>query len=97
MSQSLLWSIYKELIAMREDLQERLNSQDLSPYVQQLAEEELRDLNKTVEKIESGGFGVCEETGQPLPIELLTFQPNVHSFSELNSLMKYLKKPVFPI
>lgn len=96
MENPLLHHIYFELLAMKEDLEERLMSQPLSPYVKQMAEEELIDLMATIKKIEDGEFGVCEETGNEIPPELLSFQPNVRSISEVNSLLKYFKKPVFP-
>lgn len=96
MENTLLYSLYEELLAMKEDLEERLYNQQLSPYVKQMAEEELLDIIATIKKIEDGDFGVCEETGSTIPLELLTFQPNVRSISEVNSILKYFKKPVFP-
>lgn len=96
MENTLLYSLYEELLAMKEDLEERLYNQPLSPYVKQMAEEELLDIIATIKKIEDGEFGVCEETGSTIPLELLTFQPNVRSISEVNSILKYFKKPVFP-
>lgn len=96
MENTLLNSLYQELLAMKEDLEERLLNQQLSPYVKQMAEEELHDIVATIKKIEDGEFGVCEETGTSIPLELLSFQPNVRSISEVNSILKYFKKPVFP-
>ena len=63
MENTLLNSLYHELLAMKEDLEERLLNQQLSPYVKQMAEEELHDIVATIKKIEDGEFGVCEETG----------------------------------
>ena len=97
MTQPVNWSFYHELVAMKEDLEERLKSQNLSPYVRQMAEAELADIITTIEKLEAGEFGVCEDTGSVIPIELLQFQPNVRSIKDLNSLLKFLRKPVFPI
>lgn len=92
-----LQDLYKEMVAMKTDLEEHLNNNDLSPHVKQLAEEELLDLIATIEKIESGGYGFCEETGYPIPGELLLFQPTVRSLSEVKTLMKFFRKPVFPL
>lgn len=95
MSQSL-HDLYNEIVAMKIDLEEHLNNHELSPQVKQMAEEELSDLIATIEKIETGHYGVCEETGHPIPVEFLTFQPTVRSLSEMKTLLEYLKKPVFP-
>ena len=89
--------LYNEIVAMKNDLEEHLKNNDLSPQVKQLAEEELADLNMTLEKIRNGYYGVCEETGQPIPVELLFFQPTARTFREFNKILKFFKKPVFPI
>lgn len=91
-----LHDLYDEIVAMKVDLEEHLNNYNLSPQVKQMAEEELLDLIATIEKIETGHYGVCEETGHPIPIELLMFQPTVRSLSEIKTVLKFLKKPVFP-
>ncbi|MCU9612179.1 hypothetical protein OEV98_01220 [Caldibacillus lycopersici] len=89
--------LYVEIVAMKKDLEEHLEKNQLSAHVKQLAKEELSDINNTLEKWNNGYYGICEETGNQLPVELLSFQPTVRSFREVNHLMKYLKKPVFPL
>ncbi len=93
----LFQNLYHEIVEMKNDLEERLQKNHLSPLVKKMAEEELSDLETALRKMESGSFGYCEETGNPIPAELLVFQPTVRSISEVKTLLKYFKKPVFPL
>lgn len=89
--------LYFDLIAMKEDLEHHLATKNLSSYVKQLTEEELLDINSTLGKLESGFYGICEETGELLPEDLLKFQPTVRSITEVKSILQFFKKPVIPI
>jgi len=89
--------LYRELLDMKRDLENRINHGSISEEVRRLAEEELTDVKITIEKWHRGCYGICEETGEMLPPELLAFQPLLRSINEARSMINYLKKPVYPI
>lgn len=45
-------------------------------------EEELTDVNHALKKMEEGTFGVCEETGKPIPLERLRAIPTARTVVE---------------
>lgn len=89
--------LYFELLSMRADLKKHLNHQLLSEDVKRLAEEELADIERSLEKWRRGSYGICEETGALIPSEVLMFQPLIRSIHEAKTVINYLKKPVHPI
>src|SRR5690606_36190147 len=72
-------NVYFELLSMRADLKEHLNHHPLSEDVKRLAEEELADIERSLEKWKKGNYGICEETGELIPSEVLMFQPLIRS------------------
>lgn len=89
--------LYEEIMAMKKDLEEHLKNKGLSEQVKQFSQAELIDLKDALTKLENGSFGLCEDTGIPIPEDLLIFQPTTRSINELKNIMKYLRKPVVPI
>lgn len=45
-------------------------------------DEELTDVNQALQKMEQGTYGVCEETGQPIPLERLRAIPTARTIVE---------------
>jgi YteA family regulatory protein len=45
-------------------------------------EEELRDVNQALQKMEEGTYGICEVTGEPIPIERLHAIPTARTTRE---------------
>jgi len=93
---TIFTDLYNEIVMLVEDLENFLKNRSLSTHVKQLAEKELDDLLLTLEKMEQGSYGICEETGKPIPFELLYFQPTIRSFHDVEVVNHYFRKPVYP-
>lgn len=50
--------------------------------LKQQIEEELRDVNHALKKMEEGTYGICEETGLPIPLERLKAIPTARTIRE---------------
>lgn len=57
-------------------------------------EEELQDVNLALEKIQKGTYGICEVTGQPIPIERLRAIPTARTIVEATPSVVYDYRPV---
>ncbi|HET7522151.1 MAG TPA: TraR/DksA C4-type zinc finger protein [Bacillales bacterium] len=51
--------------------------------LRQQVEEELRDVNLALKKMEDGTYGICEVTGQPIPLERLRAIPTARTVLEV--------------
>ncbi|HET7577844.1 MAG TPA: TraR/DksA C4-type zinc finger protein [Bacillales bacterium] len=57
-------------------------------------EDELRDVNHALEKMENGTYGICEVTGQPIPLERLQAIPTARTILESTPSMVSDYRPV---
>ena len=57
-------------------------------------EEELRDVEETMQKLENGNFGMCEMSGELLPFDLLEMIPTIRSKQDINSIQSYYRKSI---
>ena len=57
-------------------------------------EEELTDVEETMQKLESGNFGMCEMSGELLPFDLLEMIPTIRTKSDINSIQSYYRKSI---
>nr|WP_247739220.1 molecular chaperone DnaK [Bacillus sp. 165] len=46
--------------------------------------EDLKDVNRALLKMDMGVYGICEETGQSLPIQYLKIIPTARTVNELS-------------
>jgi hypothetical protein len=87
--------LYLELRKSRTELMMQLSNSKGSPLVKPLIEEELRDINSAIQKLENGTFGRCEISGELLPYELLQMVPTLKTVEDCGKLEQYLCKPLF--
>ncbi len=57
-------------------------------------EEELRDVEETMQKLENGNYGMCEMSGELLPVDLLEMIPTIRSKEDINSIQSYYRKSI---
>jgi RNA polymerase-binding transcription factor DksA len=57
-------------------------------------EDELRDVEETMQKLENGNFGMCEMSGELLPFDLLEMIPTIKSKEDINSIQSYYRKSI---
>nr|WP_284561015.1 hypothetical protein [Bacillus sp. T2.9-1] len=57
-------------------------------------EEELKDVEETMQKLENGNFGMCEMSGELLPVDLLEMIPTIRTKEDINSIQAYYRKSI---
>lgn len=78
--------IYSELRKTREELLLKLQSTNCSPLAKPFIEEELRDIETTLNKLEKGTFGTCEISGEIIPDHLLSIVPTLKSLDDCKTI-----------
>lgn len=86
--------VYNIMISMKNDLMKKLSNNNLSPSVKQWTEQELEDIEIALKKWEEGTFGLCEETGEPIPYDLLIAVPTARTIYDQELMLKYFRKPL---
>lgn len=87
--------LYLELRKSRKELMMQLSNSKGSPLVKPFIEEELRDINSAIEKLENGTYGRCEISGELLPYEILEMVPTLKTVDDCGKLERYLCKPLY--
>ncbi|HYK73490.1 MAG TPA: hypothetical protein VEV44_10310, partial [Pseudoneobacillus sp.] len=57
-------------------------------------EDELRDIEIALKKLECGDYGKCEISGELIPFDLLTSVPIAQSLDDFDKMKTYLRKPI---
>lgn len=57
------------------DMSQSLFTREMDNTVSRQLENRLRDIERALEKIEEGTYGICDETGEPIPKERLEAVP----------------------
>lgn len=72
------------LMEMSEELFEGFPNNEVrkKQAVLQHMQEDLKDVERALLKMKIGMYGICEDTGQPLPIEQLRIMPTVRTVHE---------------
>lgn len=86
--------IYSELRVIKMELQVRLEKESGSSFMKKVMEEELRDIERTLERIVSGYFGYCELTGETIPQDLLMMVPTITTMGDINIMDRFYCKPI---
>jgi RNA polymerase-binding transcription factor DksA len=86
--------LYSELRATKEELLERLESGRCSALIQPLIYDELADINRAIEKLETGEYGKCEISGELIPENLLSVIPTMVAMSDYDKLGAFCRKPM---
>lgn len=87
--------LYSELRITRKELMARLEVSDGNPLIRHWIEEELEDVDKSLIKIQSEDFGVCEVSGEHLPNELLRTVPTLRSKDDVAVINSFYSKPIY--
>lgn len=90
----LYGQIKSELELTRTELEEWLNrtsyyGREKTNQVDQHIQAELHDVKRTLLKMDLGLFGLCEETGNRIPNELLMVVPTVRTAREAEAMTQF--------
>lgn len=78
--------IYSELRKTKQELIDNLQADSCSPLVKPFIEEELKDIEAALRKVENGTFGTCEVSGEIIPNEFLSIVPTLKSMDDCKTL-----------
>lgn len=87
--------LYSELRQMRQELAGRLSQKNVNKLIRPLMEEELRDIDNALARLRNNDFGVCENSGELLPEELLKAVPTIRSKKDVDVINSYFCKPIY--
>lgn len=87
--------LIEELRNTRQELLERLMQSNLHPFMNEMILAELYDVEKAIEKFETGQFGTCEISGEFLPQDLLSLIPTLKSMDDCHSLRRFYRKALY--
>jgi RNA polymerase-binding transcription factor DksA len=87
--------LYEELRDIEREMNGRLENDLVHFKIKKYVEDELKDIQSTLQKMENGEFGKCEMSGELIPFDLLYAVPTVKTFNDFNEMKSYFKKPHF--
>jgi RNA polymerase-binding transcription factor DksA len=83
--------IYSELRKTKEEIINRLQSNNCSPLIKPLIESELKDIEEALYKFEKGTFGKCEISGELIPKDLLMMVPTLKTMDDCKTVSYFLR------
>jgi hypothetical protein len=78
--------IYSELRKTKQELMEKLQVGNSSNLIKPYIEDELKDIETALHKLENGTYGTCEISGELIPEDLLTIVPTLKSIDDCRTL-----------
>ncbi|MFO1445828.1 hypothetical protein KDN24_22040 [Bacillus sp. Bva_UNVM-123] len=87
--------LYSELRTTKMELQKSLEDESCSPLIKPIIKAELHDIESTLQKLEKGNFGICELSGELMPMDLLMNVPTLKSLKDCNELDRYYRKGIY--
>ncbi|WP_052353685.1 hypothetical protein [Neobacillus jeddahensis] len=85
-----------ELRTTRDEIESALQYKQKNDWLTVILEEELNDINEALQKAEDGNFGLCEVSGEFIPIDLLATIPTLKSLKDTDDIEIFYKKPISP-
>lgn len=87
--------IYEELRRTKEELLSCLEKTDEDNPILLFIKAELDDVERALEKMESGEFGKCEMSGELIPDGLLGMLPTARTEDDFKHMGFFLRKPLY--
>ncbi len=88
-------ALYSELRTTRMELIASLADKNRSPLIKPLIQAELTDIECTLKKLERGDFGICELSGEMMPMDLLRNIPTLKSVNDYTKMDGYYRKGLY--
>lgn len=86
--------IYSELRIIKMELEASLQKEAGSTFMKAIIHEELKDIDKTLDKLINGDFGLCESSGEWIPENLLAMIPTITSLEDVERIDRFYCKPI---
>lgn len=88
-------ALYTELRKTRMELLISLNDENASQLIRPIIKEELKDIESALIKMERGEFGICEISGEMMPMDLLYMVPTLKSLTDCSKIDDFYRKALF--
>jgi RNA polymerase-binding transcription factor DksA len=86
--------LFLELRQTKSEIENAINRKENNDWLKEILQEELKDVVDALAKIEKGCYGLCEISGELIPLDLLKSIPTVKTKNDLNKLEAYRKKTI---
>lgn len=84
--------LYSELRTIQTELLTSIPT--CTPAIKSIIEDELKDIEETIAKLETGDYGYCESSGQYIPESYLLMMPTIKTLEDVDTLGKFYCKPI---
>jgi RNA polymerase-binding transcription factor DksA len=86
--------LFLELRQTKSEIENAINRKENANWLKEILQQELKDVDDALAKMENGCYGLCEISGEFIPPGLLELIPTVKSMNDLNELGTYRKKTI---
>jgi len=86
------FEIYSELRQTKQELKEKLQNVNCSSLIKPLIEDEIKDIETALTKLEKGTYGTCEISGELIPDDLLSIIPTLKSMDDCKTIHYVIHK-----
>lgn len=86
--------LFLELRQTKLEIENAITKKENKDWLKDILQEELKDVDDALAKMENGCYGLCEISGELIPHDLLELIPTVKTKNDLNMLESYRKKTI---
>lgn len=86
--------LYEELRQSEKEILQSLQKKDEHHYLTPILVDELADIRSALKKVEDGNFGLCEISGEIIPINLINQIPTIKTVNDVSHLESFYRKPI---
>jgi RNA polymerase-binding transcription factor DksA len=90
MQEQLFWELRKTQL----EILRSLRNKQKNDWIVTVLEEELADITTAIQKLEEGNFGQCENSGEPIPENLLKIMPTIKTSRDTEIFEHFYRKPI---
>jgi RNA polymerase-binding transcription factor DksA len=87
--------LYEELRQSEQEVLQSLEQKDRNHRLIKILEEELEDIRSALQKVKNGNYGLCEISGEFIPVEFLKLIPTLKSVHDLGNFKTFFRKPLY--
>jgi RNA polymerase-binding transcription factor DksA len=86
--------LFLELRQIKSEIEYSLKNKENEDWLENILNDELKDVDAALAKIQTGSYGHCEISGELIPHDLLELIPTVKTLNDIKKLETYRKKTI---
>jgi RNA polymerase-binding transcription factor DksA len=87
--------LFLELRQTKMEIMNSLKKKQKDDWLTRILQEELKDIDSALIKMEQGNYGLCEMSREFLPVDILEMVPTIKSVQDSKNMEIYRKKPFY--